>query len=453
MIALMISTSFLFALAPVALAPQAPAAEEIQEWTFPEVQLEFRLPEEVSVLTEQKLQDKMTLQRWRASYAKHDLTLRLVVVPRKEWGLRDPFDVLENIAFNRRLDPESQAFRFEEQTVLEGPLGPVPFAVGATAGMWNVTERIGTEFFVAGLSENKGYSFRMQCTPAPNKKTKEAILKWMGESIRYTGKVEDASWTEEEALARWERDRPEELAGDMEIYRTKHYIIFTNSSSGKKFAVKMEECYEAIQETFPFPEIPNRRLMPVLLFRTKEEYIDYYAKIANISKKSAANSKGHAWRDYYATYYDSPVDPVHIHEATHQIFSNRLKLGGGGSWFQEGVAEYMSTKKNERKGFARTAARKGGFTAFSEFVTIPSLLQSGGKSKTGENLAHNHYLQAASMIDFLRNSKFGKPHFDAFLKTVGRVKRGDVVAIEAAVQKVYGVDLAGLEAEWIDYWD
>lgn len=165
----------------LALFQGAVAPTESKEWTFPEVQLEFRLPEDVFVMTEQRLQDNMTLQRWRASYAKHDLTLRLVVVPRKEWGLRDPFDVLENIAYNRRLDPAQQAFRFEEQEVLEGPLGPVPFAVGATAGMWNVTERIGTEFFVAGLTQNKGYSFRMQCTPAPNKKTRAAILKWMGE--------------------------------------------------------------------------------------------------------------------------------------------------------------------------------------------------------------------------------------------------------------------------------
>jgi len=411
------------------------------------------LPEEVAVTSEQALKEGATLHRWGATYRDFALQIQLVEMPRKDWGLRDPFDVLESVAFWRRYESKTQAFRYEHQESLEGPFGAVPFVAAATAGIWDVTERIGTEFFVAGLTESKGYSFRLQCTPAPDKKTREAIFALFRDGVRYSGKVEDPSWTEEEALARWERDRPEEVAGEMKIFRTKHYIIFTNSSSGKKFAVKMEECYEAIQETFPFPEIPNRRLMPVFLFRTKEEYIDYYAKIANISKKSAANSKGHAWRDYYATYYDSPVDPVHIHEATHQIFSNRLKLGGGGSWFQEGVAEYMSTKKNERKGFARTAARKGGFTAFREFVTIPSLLQSGGKSKTGENLAHNHYLQAASMIDFLRNSKFGEPHFDAFLKSVGRVKRGDVVAIEAAIQKVYGVDLAGLEAEWIDYWD
>lgn len=429
------------------------AAQDAQVWSFPEVQLQLTLPAEVTVVSEQKLEDGMTLQRWETTYGKHALQFELVVVPRKKWGLRDPFDVLENIAYNRRLDPAQQAFRFEEQEILEGPLGPVPFAAGATAGIWNVTERIGTEFFVAGLTENKGYSFRLQCTPTPDKKARAAIFTLFRDGVRFTGKVEDPRWAEEDALARWERDRPEEVAGDMEIYRTDHYIIFTNSSSGKKFAIKMEECYEAIQETFPFAEIANRRLMPVFLFRTREEYIDYYAKIANISKKSAANSKGHAWRDYYATYYDSPVDPVHVHEATHQIFSNRLKLGGGGSWFQEGVAEYMSTKKNERKGFARTAARKGGFTPFHEFVTISSLLQSGGKSKSGENLAHNHYLQAASMIDFLRNSKFGKPHFDAFLKTVGRANRGDVVAIEAAIQQVYEVDLAGLEAEWVEYWD
>lgn len=286
----------LFHILILALLQTEPASPSLLTWAFPEVQLHLILPEEMIVVSEQKLEGSMTLHRWKTTYEEYALAFELVTVPRKEWGLLDPFDVLENIAYNRRLDPAQQAFRLEEQQVLEGPLGPVPFAAAATAGMWDVTERIGTELFVAGLTESKGYSIRARCTPAPDKKTRAAIFALFQEGLHFTGKVEDPKWTEEEALARWERDRPEELAGDMDIYRTDHYIIFTNSSSGKKFAIKMEECYEAIQETFPFPEIPNRRLMPVFLFRTKEEYIDYYAKIANISKKSAANSKGHAWR-------------------------------------------------------------------------------------------------------------------------------------------------------------
>ena len=33
---------------------------------------------------------------------------------------------------------------------------------------------------------------------------------------------------------------------------------------------------------------------------------------------------------------------------THQVFGNRLRLDGGGSWFQEGVAEYICTRESER---------------------------------------------------------------------------------------------------------
>jgi len=438
-------------LALVLAQAEAPAAGN--HWTFPEQQLEIDLPDSFTLVGDQAIEDDMALHRWQTKVGEHQVNFTLILVPRKSWGMHDPFDVVENIAFNRRQEPEGAAFRFEESFTVEGPLGTMPFGAVATAGLWNVTERIGTEFFLGGLTEDKGYSLRLKCTPVPDKQTRAAILELFTKGVHFTGKVEDPLWTDEEALARWDRDKPAELKGDMEIFRTEHYIIFTNSSSGKKFAKKMEEFYDEIQKTYPFPEVKGRKLMPVFLFRMRQEYIDYYAKIAEVPKSTAANSKGHAWRDYYATYYDSPVDPVHIHEATHQIFSNRLKLGGGGSWYQEGLAEYMSTKKNERKGYARTAARKGGFTPFREFVTIPSLLNSAGKSKTGENMAGNNYLQAASMIDFLRNSKFGKPHFDEFLQKVGKLPRGNLKATEEAFQQIYGVDLAGLEAEWVAYWD
>lgn len=434
------------------LLAQAPAATP-SSWNFPEHQLEIQLAGGLTHVHDAPLKDSQTLHGWKLAYGEHKMSMRLVVVPRQEWGLQDPFDVMQNIAFNRRMNPDDSAFKFELEDVLKGPFGTVPYAAYATSGIYDVTERIGTEFYMAGLTSNKGWSIRMTCEPAPKEEAKQAIRTFLTEGVRFVGPTEDLRWTDEEADDRWQRIKPDEIKGDLEIYRTKHYIIFTNSSSGKKFGKKMEECYKEIQKAYPFPEIEGRKLMPVFLFRTKEEYVDFYVKIAQRSRSSAAASKGHAWRDYYATYYDSPVDPVHIHEATHQIFSNRLKLSGGGSWFQEGVAEYMSTSKNERKGYARRAARKGGFTPFAEFVTITSLLNSAGKSATGENMASNHYTQAASIIDFLRNSKFGKGKFDKFLEAVGKLPRGNKELIEQAIRRVYGVDLAGLEEEWVDYWD
>ena len=60
---------------------------------------------------------------------------------------------------------------------------------------------------------------------------------------------------------------------------------------------------------------------------------------------------------------------------------------------------------------------------------------------------------AATVIYFLRESKFGKKKFQEFLHEVGVQPSNDVPAIERAIQKVYGVDIAELEAEYVKFWE
>ncbi|MGH7149543.1 MAG: hypothetical protein ACREIU_02535, partial [Planctomycetota bacterium] len=228
--------------------------------------------------------------------------------------------------------------------------------------------------------------------------------------------------------------------------RTKHYLILTNSSGGALFAKKMEEFHEKVRKIFPFEDKKGQRLLPVFVFRTPDQYYDYYVHVAKVPRASAARSKGHAWKDYYATWYESPNDATHPHEATHQIFRNRLRLGGGGSWFQEGVAEYVSNLPNETKAFAKRAAKDGKFVPFRTFVKIPSLIQNSHLP------AQESYLQAGSLIHFLREGKFQPEKFPRFIEEVGRLPRGDAGRIEAAVRSIYGVDLEGLEKAWADHW-
>jgi hypothetical protein len=255
-------------------------------------------------------------------------------------------------------------------------------------------------------------------------------------------------WTDEEVEQRWREFAPDDAIDKLDgAIRTDHYVIIGNSSGSKAFARKMEECYETIQEIFPFPEVEGRKLMPVFLFRTPEQYYAYYSKRASIPLEKARRSKGHAWLDYYATWYEAPNDPVHIHEATHQIFANRLYLSGGGSWLQEGVAEYVETRPNERGGAARLV-KKGRHTPLREFVAIPSLLMSASEDVKGGNEAGDHYKQAALLIEFLRESRFAKARFEQFLHAAGSVPRNDVEAIEEVTRRVYAVDLDGLDAEW-----
>ena len=163
-------------------------------------------------------------------------------------------------------------------------------------------------------------------------------------------------------------------------------------------------------------------------------------------RAAAERSKGYAWRDYYATYYEAPNDPTHLHEATHQIFRNRLRLPGGGSWFQEGVAEYVSSNANERRSIAKRLAKDGKFIPFRTFVGLRQLIDNPHLDALAS------YLQAASLIDFLRNGKFRPENFRRFLDEVGGLPRGKVDRIEEAIRSVYGVDLEGLEKAWVEHW-
>src|SRR6185295_14355607 len=125
------------------------------------------------------------------------------------------------------------------------------------------------------------------------------------------------------------------------VDRSAHYVVMTNSSSGEPFAKKMEENCAKILAAFPFAERKGRRLMPVFLFRSKAQYDDFCSAIG---AGVGGAAKGHASKDYYATWFESPNDPIHLHEATHQLFRNRFGLPSGGSWFQEGLAEFVCTK-------------------------------------------------------------------------------------------------------------
>jgi hypothetical protein len=190
--------------------------------------------------------------------------------------------------------------------------------------------------------------------------------------------------------------------------------------------------------------------MPVFLFKTPDEYYEYYAKQFESTEEEARKSKGVASGDWYATWYESPGDLVHIHEGTHQIFHDRLRLPGGGSWFQEGVAEFMSSTRNDRN-VAASSVRKGKHTALVDFIKIKSLLWSAAEDKKGGDEAASHYDLAALLIEFLHESKFGKDKFQDFVHTVGLVPRNSPAAIERAVQAVYGTDLAGLDKQWVEY--
>jgi glycyl-tRNA synthetase (class II) len=85
-------------------------------------------------------------------------------------------------------------------------------------------------------------------------------------------------------------------------------------------------------------------------------------------------------------------------------------------------------------------------------MAIQSLVfSSKADDKSGADEAGSQYELAALFVEFMRESKFGKAKFPEYICAVGAVPRNHVKAIDAAIQRVYGVDLAELEAQFVDY--
>jgi hypothetical protein len=391
---------------------------------------------------------------WNAKLGEAAVRIDLTLLPISEFRFAEPDDVTDILLVNvRRPGRGDPGFWFEKTELVPGSFGWASYGSIGSGTLHDAggTEAVGAIHVLGGLLPRHGYAVEVSVPPGLTAEQEKAVLELLRKGVRYSGAVRDPKWTDDEARERWERDAPPETHKKFEKpIRTAHYIVLTNSSGGKSFAKAMEECYAAIRKTYPFDESSEQRLLPVFLFRTPDEYYAYYAKIGDISLEAARRSKGHAWRDYYATWYEAPNDPVHIHEATHQIFANRLHLKGGGSWFQEGVAEYMESSRNERNAIA-TQVKKGRHKALVEFVALESLLHSSKADDPQGDAAGDHYKQAALLVEFLREQKSLKDKFPDYLRIVGRVPRSDVAAIQRAVKAIYGVDLAGLETQWIEY--
>ncbi len=395
---------------------------------------------------------------WEGRIGQTKLSLALFFYDRERFGFREPHDVLRIAEFNLPAPKGSKRKRngqssFASEEFREGPYGYIPVAWMGIYAPMDGTREVNHELHLTGLTETNAYNLKVKTDPALVEADRQAILDYVWSAMRYKGAVRDANWTDMEADDRWERDTPDKVFEDGRFVkrRTKYYLILTNlgKSTTKAFAGKMDANYEAIRKVYPFEDMPAQRLLPIFYFVQKEQYHDWCEKVIG---NRMSTSAGVATGDVYATYHQAIGAPVHIHEATHQIFSNRLFLGGGGSWFQEGVAEYMSAKPGELS-TVKNLVKSGKYKKFHEFFALKSLLGDADTERvTGGSDAGESYAHAAAIIEFVRHSKFGKKKFLEFVHTVGKVPRGNLKRIEAALQKVYEVDISGFEEEFEKYW-
>lgn len=395
---------------------------------------------------------------WVGEVEGSNVRVELYLLPREKYELNEPSDLVDLTEISRaNYDRREKRppFAFETSKPLPGAYGFIPFGWLGFAVKRQETKPIGDFWCLGGILTEHGYSLEIETAPPLNDAGRERLERFLAEGITYDGAVSDPQWSDEEIEARWQRQAPDKVLekSKLLVVRSKHYVIMTNLKKGtaRSFGKKIDEAYEAIREIYPFEDIEGQRLLPIFYFVTAEQYHQWYVKNLGGTIERARRSGGVASGDVYSTYHQATNAPVHIHEATHQIFKNRLRLGGGGSWYQEGVAEYMSSTANDI-GVMKGIAKRAKHVPLKKFFTIESMLYSSDPSgQSGGSSSGDNYMQAACVVEFVRHGKH-KDKFQEYVHAIGRVPRNDLPAIEKELNRLFGVTADEFNAEFVEYW-
>lgn len=233
---------------------------------------------------------------------------------------------------------------------------------------------------------------------------------------------------------------------NVRIRDSTHYRLFTTAPAD-----------EALLETLESELLPRvvaicgvkpstKTLLPIFLHHRRSGYLLATMRLG-LSAQQVEAMDGHAWDQYYATWYSGPRAPVHIHEGTHQYVTATLGLDGGGPWLQEGFARWIETQfsKETPARHARNLLRtRKNFPSLEELVAARSFLF--GKNRRDGLDVFSLYDISASFVRYLAQEHRTK--FRQVFLACGVLPSGHPRLVRAALEETLGTSMKKLESEW-----
>ncbi len=316
----------------------------------------------------------------------------------------------------------------------------------------------GRLYVLAGIAASRGWILQVLSAPAASPDVEARVLDLFQHGIHHVGALRDERWTDAEAKARFDSYvksfayEGDELPVLKQITRTQHYIVLSTIDAGASLLRRLERNHEKVREAFPFTEARERRLMPLILFKSEAEYDRCRPSDVRL---------GHQGGDTFVTWYRGPEDPILVHEATHEIFENRLFIPGGGKWLQEGVADYVQLSRAHLHTCAEVAARgrRASFASVMNGIGFDDLSQwalDDDRHPWRKTTGPDHLdarMQSALIITFLREDPRFAPSFTRFLAKAGTARANLPAAIDAVSREAFGMGLDELQAAWNTWID
>lgn len=450
--------SILLALLPLFLSPTPQSGETTI--AFPELSLTIELPK-LEHLVKEKSKNTNEKGQWTGKLGASDVRIRVNALSAADYNFFEPEDVVETWRDSIR-DPNpsgSEAvkteFTFQSIHCVSGEVGCEPILATVRASMQSKDDasQKGSLFLIGALVPQFGWSMRVDAWPALDAETANKLALELEKCAKYSGKPRDPRWTDEEALALWKKYAPESTFKKFEKpVRTDHFIVLTNSTSPGPFVKKLEPWYATVKKAMPCEELKGRRLLPILLMRTDDDFQNFYRTYNKLQPKDDIDEQSYSEDYWVATSCDDDDDYEHQIDLAKQFVITRLRAWNCNRWLRSGLRESAASKPKER-GEALRAIKKGKFTPFMKLLDDTAWSKEDKKrTKTGTSDEADYWEQAALWMDFLRDGPWPKDSFQHFLRSVSGLADGDQVGVIAALQSVYGMDPKTLQTKWVEYY-
>lgn len=261
--------------------------------------------------------------------------------------------------------------------------------------------------------------------------------------------AEDEETRQRAAIA---RGFPEADRDRVAIRESAHYRLFTTAPVDEQLLELLEQ--ELLPRVVAICGVKCRRnaLLPIFLHKRRSAYILATMRLG-LSAQQVEAMEGHAWDQYYSTWYSGPRHPVHIHEGTHQYVTATLGLDGGGPWLQEGFARWVETQYS-RETPARNARNL--LRTRKDFPTLRALLASRsfllrGNLQSGDGQKRNLstielYDISASFVQYLAQEH--RSRFRQVFLQCGVLPSGQDKLVVDALERCLGMSFRKLEADW-----
>ncbi|MEZ5979718.1 MAG: hypothetical protein R3F34_16075 [Planctomycetota bacterium] len=313
-------------------------------------------------------------------------------------------------------------------------------------------------FLLAGLGAENNWLFRAESRGPLSKGGIALTKKFLTTRITCDAPPRDTEWTEEELAARIERDVPASVSRQrIRTTRGKHFVVVGDGAAVQRVLGMLEDSYDTFVKTLDVEVEGSRMLLPAYFFESRSDF-DEFCRLQGVFGAPSTQFGLTCAHDWIALHAGVEKGSQFEFFAASNLVRNVAFYDGAGDWLYFGIASHISAVtdpavRRMHLDLGERARRDGRFVPFSDLFRRDRIGEQAGGDAASGMTAGDVVVQAGTVVEAVLHSKSTKKDASLFFLKMGMCPLHAPERVESELRRLWGVDVEGFEALWLQYLD